>query len=167
MEGNYCEARVVKKVTSKDTMIKAGLIALAVVGAIMALWFGQLLFLLITVAAVIAILVVFPRLKVEYEYVFCDGQLDFDRIINGEKRKHAARLDFDNLVVMAPKGSKALDGYMRNGVLTYDFTSHDTYAKVWAIVTSTGGISKVYFCEPDAGMLQRMKQKAMRKFVEI
>ncbi len=167
MEGNYCEARVIKKTTSKDTMIKAGLIALAAIGVVMTLFGGELLFLLLTVAAGIAIIVVFPRLKVEYEYVFCDGQLDFDRIINGEKRKHAARLDFDNLVVMAPKGSHALDGYMRDNIEKHDFTSLDPNAKVWAIVVSKGGISTVYFCEPDSTMLQRMKQKAMRKFVEV
>lgn len=166
MEGNYCEARVVKKATSKDGAIKIALIALAVAGVIFTIIVGELLFLLITVGAAIACVVVFPKLKVEYEYVFCDGQLDFDRIINGEKRKHAARLDFDNLVVMAPKGSHALDGYMRDGIEKHDFTSLDADAKVWAIVVSKGGISTVYFCEPDTNMLQRMKQKAMRKFVE-
>ena len=40
-----------------------------------------------------------PRLHVEYEYVFCDGQLDFDKISGGMKRKNMLRIDFENLVV--------------------------------------------------------------------
>lgn len=167
MEGNYCEARVIKKTTSKDIMIKVALIAGVVLFAVGYLLTANFLLAILALAAGIAAFIIFPRLSVEYEYVYCDGQLDFDKITNkGNRRKHIARIDFDNLAVMAKEGNHALDGYMRQGVEQLDFSSCDPEAQKWVIVITKGGISKAYICEPDEAMLQRMKYKAMRKFVE-
>lgn len=48
----------------------------------------------IGVAAIFALIWYWPRFKIEWEYVFCDGQLDFDMIqgANGVKIFCALRL---------------------------------------------------------------------------
>lgn len=166
MEGMYCEARAKKKPTGKDALIKALFIIGIAIGFVGALLYMKGLFLLISVACGIGAYFVFPMLKVEYEYVFCDGQIDFDKIMNGEKRKRMARVDMDQVVVAAPSNSHALDGYKRPGVKAYDYSSMDPEAKIWGIVTTAGEQNTLYYFEPDDAMVQKMKQKAPRKVNE-
>lgn len=166
MEGNYCEARAKKNKTAKDTLIQAVFIIGIVIGLAAAILTGQGLFMLISVAFGIGAYFVFPSLKVEYEYVFCDGQIDFDKIMNGEKRKRMARIDFDQVVAAAPKNSHALDGYKHSGVKTYDYTSMTPEGRVWGVVVTAGEQNSVYYFEPSDEMIQKMKQKSPRKVSE-
>ena len=107
-----------------------------------------------------------PRLATEYEYVFCDGQVDFDKISGGMKRKTLLKVDFDQLVVVAPKNSHALDGYRHNGVIVKDFSSLDPNAKVYGMVMTGGEKNTMILFEPNEKMLAAMKQKAPRKVMD-
>ena len=166
MDGLYAEARAKKKVTMKDNLIKfllvGGMIAFFVLGL---LTFNMLL---VIVGFVFMALCYFflPKLAVEYEYVFCDGQVDFDKISGGAKRKTIMRVDFEKLVVIAPKNSHALDGYRHNGVAVKDFTSMDANAKVYGMVVTGGEQNTMIYFEPSEKMLAAMKQKAPRKIME-
>ncbi|MCR5583879.1 MAG: DUF6106 family protein [Lachnospiraceae bacterium] len=166
MEGNYCEARAKKRKTAGDTAIKGLIIFGIAVSLIAAFLFGQTLILLVGVALGIVAYFVFPRLNVEYEYVFCDGQLDFDKIMNGDRRKHIARIDMEQVVVCAPVKSQSLLGYDREGVRKIDFSSRETNARIWGLVTTAGEQSTMYLFEPSEDMVRRMKQKGPRKVVE-
>lgn len=166
MEGMYCEARAKKAATAKDALIKALLILGVIIGFVGVFLYGYGIILLLSAACGIGAYFVFPMLKVEYEYVFCDGQIDFDKIMNGEKRKRMARIDMEQVVVAAPKNSHALDGYKRPGVKTYDYSSMTPDAKIWGIVTTAGEQNTLYYFEPDENMVQKMKQKAPRKVNE-
>ena len=167
MEGNYCEARAKKRKTANDMMIKGLIIAGIVLSVLAGLILQQSLVFLLAVVLGIVAYILFPRLNVEYEYVFCDGQLDFDKIMNGERRKHLARVDMDQVVAVAPKNSHALDGYKRDGVKTADYSSLEDNAKVWGLVITAGEQSTIYYFEPTEEMIRRMKQKAPRKVVEF
>ena len=129
MEGSYAESRAKKKVTTKDTLIKFGLIAGMIVFFGLGLLTRSMLQMVVGIVFMIAGYFILPRLETEYEYVFCDGQVDFDKISGGAKRKTMMRVDFEKLVVIAPKNSHALDGYRHNGVAVKDFTSMDANAK--------------------------------------
>ena len=118
MNNLYTEANVKKKVTTKDTMIK-----FAVIAAVAALLIGA-----------VCAFTFLPRLSVVYEYIFCDGQLDFDKIMAGEKRKHLYRLDFENVTIMAPANSHALDSYKLNASKVLDYSSMEKDHKVFGIV---------------------------------
>jgi hypothetical protein len=166
MEGNYCEARAKKKSTAKDALIKAAFIIGIIAGVLLGLFFGQSLFFILSLAAGIGAYFVFHMLKVEYEYVFCDGQLDFDKIMNGERRKHLARVDMEQAVTIAPKNSHSLDGYRHSGVKVIDYSSMDEHARIWGIVITAGEQSTVYYFEPDEQMINKMKLKSPRKVVE-
>ncbi|MBP3578929.1 MAG: hypothetical protein J6K15_12535, partial [Lachnospiraceae bacterium] len=95
-----------------------------------------------------------------------DGQLDFDKISGGAKRKTMLRVDFEKLVVIAPKNSHALDGYRHNGVAVKDFSSLDENAKVYGMVVTGGEQNTMIYFEPSEKMLAAMKQKAPRKIME-
>lgn len=161
MDGLYAEARAKKKVTFKDRAIKFGLIA----GIVVSVVFGLMVPYLLVLALVLGGLAYYflPRMDTEYEYVFCDGQLDFDKISGGMKRKNMLRVDFEQMVVIAPKNSHALDGYRHNGVEVKDFSSLYEDHAIYGMVVTGGEKSKLIYFEPSEKMLAAMKQKAPRK----
>ncbi len=164
MDGLYAEARAKKKVTAKDHIIKFLLIG----GTVVCFLTGAFNGFIIILGLILCFLSWYfiPRMSVEYEYVFCDGQLDFDKISGGMKRKTMMRVDFEKLVVIAPKNSHALDGYRHNGVVVKDFTSQDPNAKVYGLVITGGDQNTMILFEPNEKMLAAMKQKAPRKIME-
>jgi len=166
MDGLYAEARAKKKVTMKDNLIKILLVG----GMIVCFALGFLTFKMMLIIIGLVLLAVgyyfLPKLATEYEYVFCDGQLDFDKISGGAKRKTMLRVDFEKLVVIAPKNSHALDGYRHNGVAVKDFSSLEENAKVYGMVVTGGEQNTMIYFEPNEKMLAAMKQKAPRKIMD-
>ena len=166
MDGLYAEARAKKKVTMKDNLIKILLIG-GMIGSFCIGFLGGSMILIILGLILLAVGYYFlPKLATEYEYVFCDGQLDFDRISGGAKRKTMLRVDFEKLVVIAPKNSHALDGYRHNGVVVKDFSSLEENAKVYGMVVTGGEQNTMIYFEPNEKMLAAMKQKAPRKIMD-
>ena len=92
MEQSYAETSVKQKTTAKVAVLKG----LLIFGVILLMGAGFLsrvaLLAMLSVAALILLIWYWPRFKVEWEYVYCDGQLDFDMIQGGEKRKTVLRL---------------------------------------------------------------------------
>ncbi len=166
MEGNYCEARAKKKKSARDVLIKGSVIAGIVISILLTLLFGKAVILIVPVVLGILAYFLFPRLNVEYEYVFCDGQLDFDKIMNGENRKHLERIDMDEAVQIAPINSHTLDGYRHDGVKKVDYSSNDSNGHIWGIAMSAGTQKKLYYFEPSEEMIHKMKQKSPRKVSE-
>ena len=76
------------------------------------------------------------------------------------------RVDFEHLVVMAPKNSHSLDGYRHNGVAVKDFTSLEEGKNVYGMVITGGEQNQMIFFEPSEKMIAAMKQKAPRKIME-
>ncbi len=166
MNDLYTEAIVKKKVTLGDTLAKVFTIALVVIAFMLGFTFVRICTLLGIVGAVFAYCFL-PRLSVQYEYVFCNGQLDFDKIMAGEKRKHVYRLDFDQVQIMAPANSHALDSYKSNPASKkLDFTSLEKDRKVYCIVEVKGEQQTLVYFEPNEKMVSYIKQKSPRKVSE-
>ena len=104
MNNMYAETSVKRANTPKAIALRA----LAIVAVLAVFIFAAMLNskLLFALGMVLAFLVVWfwPRFNVEWEYVFVDGQLDFDTISGGEKRKTRLRIDFEQVEVIAPLG---------------------------------------------------------------
>lgn len=166
MEGSYGECVVKRKGTAAGTAIKVGLVTLTAIFAgsfVVASWM-----LLLAMAVGFVTYLIWPQFDVTYEYVFVDGQLDFDKILGGNGRKHVKRIDMDAVEVIAPKNSHALDGYRHLSVKPQDFTSlmQTDEAKIYVIVfKGEKGIELILF-EPDENMLKLLKSKSMRKVVQ-
>ena len=89
MEELYSETYLKAKPSPKRTAVRWGLIFLCLFLVVFDLMVLKSLYLLIFVFIVDAMIIYFlPKKNVAYEYVFVDGQIDFDLIINGERRKH-------------------------------------------------------------------------------
>ncbi len=167
MNDLYTEASVKKRVTVTDTLIKVVVIFLVAVMIVFGFMLNKMLITLLGMLGAFVAYTLLPRLNVVYEYIFCDGQLDFDKIMAGEKRKHLYRLDFEQVLIMAPANSHALDSYKSNpATKKIDFTSLEKDRKVYCIVESAGDLQTLVYFEPNEKMLSYIKQKAPRKVSE-
>lgn len=157
----YAEAGVKRK----DTVMTVGLRMLMILGIIVGIFLmflGQV-FSIVGVVLVVAMFYFFPRLNIEYEYIFVDGQLDFDKIIGKAKRKTMLRIDFEQVEIMAPANSHALDSYTYVKLLVKDYTSGDKDSKPYAIVANVEDKKYKILFEPDEKMVSMIKQKSPRK----
>lgn len=162
MNDSYAEAGVKRKDTAGTVAVRVLLIFLAVIGVLLILFQNSLLFIL-AVILIAAIVYIFPRLNVEYEYIYCDGQLDFDKIMGNAKRKTVKRIDFEHVDMMAPLGSHSLDGFSHLKCVVKDFSSGGKDAKPYVIVARDSGTITKYLFEPNDKMLSLIKMKYPRK----
>lgn len=163
MNESYAEAGCKKRDTVSTYLVK-GLLVFLVVSSILATLLLPL-FAMIAIIVISVSVVFYRKLDVEYEYIFCDGQIDFDRITAGRKRKTMKKIDFDQVEICAPLNSHALDNYKNQDFKEIDFASHAANVTTYAvIVRDQGNMSKILF-EPNEKMLECIRAKAPRKIV--
>lgn len=104
---------------------------------------------------ILAIFLVFPYFKVEYEYSLLNHDLEISVIYNKEKRKKKAEFDLRKAEIIAPEDSPRLNHY--NPVKTFNFTSGNKNAKTFSIMTSINDILTNIIIEPDEKMLAQMR----------
>jgi hypothetical protein len=120
----------------------------------------QRLILLVAVIAAAALIWYWPRFRVVWEYIFCDGQLDFDMIQGGERRKNILRIEIENADVVAPLESERLAGYRHLEVR--DYSSGNGGANVYGIATrlpDKGEEKVLILFEPSERMVELMYTK--------
>ena len=98
---------------------------------------------------------------VDYEYIFVDGQIDFDRIVAGNSRKTVMKTDLEKVEKIAPESSHVLDSFQTAPLS--DFSSLDKEDTHYImVIKSDKGMVRVRFT-PDEKMLEMMKLKARSK----
>lgn len=160
----YAEAGVKRKDTPKTMGLRV-LMVIGVLAGIFAMTFGGF-FSFIGIAAAAIIIYFFPRLSIEYEYIFVDGQIDFDRIAGKAKRKTMLRIDMEQVEIIAPKGSHSLDAYTHVQCEKKDFSSGDKNAKPYIIIVNKENKKYQIVFEPNETMLSMIKQKSPRKLAQ-
>ena len=116
MDDFYTEQLIKKQADSKDTLKKAGLIVLTVLSVLLV--FAIPVGIIFPVVMIVVDVLVFSNMNVEYEYVFVNGDLDIDKIMNKSRRKRMFSVDADQMELLAPVGAVELMHYKK--VSTYD-----------------------------------------------
>ena len=106
MDDFYTEQLIKKQADSKDTLKKVGLIALTVVSVLLV--FVIPVGIILPVVMIVIDVLMFRNLNVEYEYVFVNGDLDIDKIMNKARRKRMFSVDADQRGLLAPVGAVEL-----------------------------------------------------------
>jgi hypothetical protein len=117
------------------------------------------------VAIGVGVFFLFPKLHIDYEYIYVDGQIDFDRITGKSKRKTMIRIDFEQVEIMAPSDSSALDSYKNMQLEKRDFSSLSKDSKPYVIIASSDNKKMRIIFEPSEKMVDIIKQKNARKLV--
>jgi len=162
MSDLYVELLVKKKSSSMDSMKKGLLIGGTVVCIVGGILYHPLL-LIGALAFLVMDFLLLPRLDLEYEYLYVNGELDIDKIMSKQKRKKAARYDLKEMEIVAPKNSHELDSYKNNqSIKVRDFSSNEETAKTYGmVVKGEKGLELVYF-EPNEAILKDMQRIAPR-----
>lgn len=161
----YAEASVKRK----DNVASLGMRILVILAMVLGFFFlfftGNAVFSIVGAVLIFGAFYMYPKLNVVYEYVFVDGQIDFDRILGGNSRKTAFRIDMDQVEIIAPVGAHELDGYTYIKTEVKNFSSNDKSNKVYVLIgTDKEKKLKILF-EPNEKMLSMMKQKSPRKVI--
>ena len=160
---NYSYVETVVKRKDKTTLYLMRI--LMVLAVLFAIYFSRFnaVTLVISILLIMAVIYFFPLLDMEYEYIFVDGQLDFDKIMGGSKRKSDLRIDFENVEIMAPIGSHTLDSYKQTNIKNKDYTSRDKDIKPYVIIFRKEDTAYRILFEPSKEMIEAIKRKAPRK----
>ena len=122
---------------------------------------GSIWVFLLAVVIDIVLIYFLPNKRVDYEYVFVDGQIDFDRIIADANRKSMRRTDLEKAEVVAPEGSHALDSF--KNLPLEDYSSGNSEDKHFImVVKGDKGNVRIRFT-PNERLLDQMKMKARSK----
>lgn len=164
MNGLYTETCVKRNMTFGLKLGRAAIVAVGVLALLFGVFAGSGIFSFLGIAALVAFYFLMPLFNVEWEYIFCDGQIDFDRISGGEKRKTMLKIDMDNIEVMAPEKSHELDSFNHmQDVTVKNFTSNIADARRYCIFMNKDGQKMKIIFEPSDTMIEYAKQKAPRK----
>ncbi len=98
-----------------------------------------------------------PMLSVEYEYLFCAGELQIDRIYSKEKRKTAKNYKLEQMEVLAEEGSPKLDQYNNSNLKTVDFTSGRPGEKRFVLIIHGGEAREKVYLELGDEMQKALK----------
>ena len=161
---SYVEASVKRRETVGSKILKVFMIVVVIFAVFLSLY--NIPTFIISLAIIFAVIYFFPRLNVEYEYVFVDGQLDFDKIFGGAKRKTDLRIELDQVEIIAPLDSHVLDQYKEQNFKTKNYSSRDPNTKPYVIIYRKGDSAYKILFEPSEELKKAIKLKAPRKIQE-
>lgn len=105
-----------------------------------------------------------PGFDLEYEYLYVNGSLDIDKIMGKQKRKSCASYDIENMEIMAPSNSHALDSFKNNNqIKKKDFTSLDPQVPSYTLIFNRDGGQDLVKLELDDTIVGDIRRIAPRK----
>lgn len=159
MDNMYVEASVKRRNGIKQILTIAGIVIASVVVYILANRFLGLIGIFVALAGIFGFYQAWLRLNVEYEYVFCDGQIDFDVIYNSSKRKNLLKIDVENADVIAPCDHDEITRANHIDSVK-NYTSGESEVKPYAIIIKKDGKHLKILFEPTEEMLNKIRMKA-------
>ena len=96
--------------------------------------------------------------QLEFEYTYIEGRLTFARIKAKRKRKNLAKVEMEEVILIAPSTAHELYNYHNNrDTEVRNYSSRKADAKTYEIIYKNGtGIGDIIF-EPDDAMLEKMR----------
>lgn len=161
MSDFYTEQLIKRRTAAKDVMIKAGLIALTVLSVMIIFLFPM--GIIVPIMMVVIDVFVFRGMNLEYEYLFVNGELDIDKIMNKAKRKRVFSMNVADMEILAPVNAGELMQFQRAKVS--DYTSNTGNADVYAMVVLEKGVYKKILFEPNEEIVEGFYMMAPRKVV--
>ncbi len=164
MNGLYTETTV-KKYTSFKTKLAITMWIIATLYMFVFTLFttGISLKLLVLIDIILMIVFIPNMVSKDYEYIFCDGQIDIDVIKRGRKRKHLKRYDLVNADLFAPIHDPKIKEYVIDW--KKDFTSGRGGDRVYGIIFRFNDRYALLKIEPSLKMIWMAKQKMPRKTI--
>ena len=156
------EQLVKRNKTIKDTLLKVLIVTVTTLLAPMILVMPSLFLLLIIIIVVDVYL--FQRMNVEYEYLYFNGDLDIDKIINKQSRKRKFQTNIkEDMDFMAPTGAPEL--YRFQNLKKLDFSTKTPENKTYTMIALHKGQKVQVIFEPNEEILKGIRDLAPRKII--
>lgn len=163
MSDMYSEIMVKRITPTSDKVKKAALIGGTAVCFAAGVVIAWPLLLAAVVLGIITYLMI-PRFDLEYEYLYVNGEIDIDKIMGKQKRKRCASYDIENLEIMAPSNSHALDSYVNNkDIRIRDYTSLDPQVSSYSLVFNQEKQRELVKLELNENVVGEIRRLAPRK----
>ena len=161
MNDSYKEILIKRNTPVGNKILKGLLIALAAISIFIGLVFWPLL--IVGAVLVVVCWLFVPKLEVEYEYLYVNGELDIDAIYSKQKRKKMGSYDASELEILAPENSHELDSFRnRKDLKVHDYSSMEENAKTFGmVINGEKGMELIYF-DPNEAILKDMQRIAPR-----
>lgn len=105
-----------------------------------------------------------PRLDLEYEYSYANGEMDVDAVFSKQSRKHKDSLSLIDIECIAPLGSHHLDAFQHDYTVL-DYSANDPARKPYVFVRPNDR-KLIYLQLEDDDMKRDIKMRKMRQFFE-
>lgn len=105
----------------------------------------------------------YRRGKIEYEYLYCDDMMIIAKITNKSKRKNIAKIEADNIELLAPENASELNSYKE--LPKRDFASARKVNPVYAMITVFKGKKVRILIEPSDKLLYCFRMKLGTRYV--
>ena len=165
MESNYVDVIVKRKPRYIDIFLRFLWIAVIVWGTIVLLFINRTLMFAYFFGHVTLMYFFWNYYKLDYEYVYCDGQIDFDMVRNNCKRKHRLKVDLENAQLLAPADSEKIINFRGIDTVESYISSKDS-KNIYALIVKKQDKMLKILIEPNKKMLKLMRDK-MPRSVEL
>lgn len=161
----FNEQLVARKSNKADGMKKAGVIALGLILGLIVIGIPSLaaLQLPLLVGVVVLIVFVMRRFNVEYEYVFTNGELDIDRIVNKSSRKRVFSIHVTNIEVMVAASNKEYAREVETFTKSFDFSSGVIKENTFIAICDANNVRTRFTFEPNEKMFDAIRSYIPRK----
>ena len=126
----YAETTVTRRIVENPTPVKRFFLILLAITLVLGL--VHMLFWIASVIVLLMFLWCRSNLEVEFDYILVNMELFLDKVILSKKRKHLMTLQLKDVLIVAPKGSDALDNYYHLPLV--DISSGDPNCPCYIIV---------------------------------
>ncbi len=157
----YTEQLVKQKATLQTMIKRAAIVAFVIMMLMFCLIISLAAFPLFLAACALAVFL-WKRTYLEFEYLYCGGEIDIDKIMGMQKRKRVLSADVKGMDILAPVGSPELYRYKDLKVIDCSTNSEN---KAYEMITTKKGQKVRVIFEPKEEILKHMKMYDSRKII--
>ena len=158
----YMEQLVPRKTATKQNAMTK-IICLILTVVFIALSFIIGLSLIPAIILIIVDIILMKNSNIEYEYLYLNGDLDIDKVIAKQRRKHAISVSMENVEIIAPRNSGEVRTFQKVKVL--DFSSGIDSPAVYKMILTKDNQKIAILFEPNKALLDGMRMIAPRKVI--
>ncbi|MCL1998110.1 MAG: DUF6106 family protein [Turicibacter sp.] len=154
----FNEQMVKKRPTTRDTLLKIGIVLLSTVLALVFVLSIPTIGLLIACAIIFGGYVLVGRLNKEYEYALTNGELDIDIIYNRSSRKRVFTGLIKDFEMMSPLNSPENQSVFSTASERHDYSSGVAADKAYIFLAHHKGKKIAVIIEPNEELLEAISK---------
>lgn len=151
--------------TNESTIYKVAKFLVYLIAALSAIYLftGNFVFFLISAGGAVGCYFLRKQLYVEFEYVYTNGVVDIDKIIDKNKRKRAVSFNVSDIELLAPLSSDDIKYSAFKPQNSFDFYPEKNEGKKYSVLLNHGGQRIQVNFVPDESLLRACFTKNPRK----